>query len=60
MLRSARRKRGRFGRGRLFTCQTRDLSNNAYYFFKSRYCDTTIGKFHTLDTVVPAARIPRG
>jgi RHS repeat-associated protein len=38
---------------RLFTGQTRDLNNDAFYWFRARYLDTTIGKFHTPDAVVP-------
>jgi hypothetical protein len=38
---------------RLFTWQTRDLGDDRLYWFKSHYVDTTVGKFHTPDIVVP-------
>ncbi len=44
---------------RLFTGQTRDNvlgvgnANDAYYFFKARYYDATIGQFQSADTVLP-------
>jgi RHS repeat-associated protein len=51
---------------RLFTGQTRDLNTvtsgvnpDAYYFFKSRYYDATIGRFHIPDAVVPGAGNPQ-
>jgi hypothetical protein len=44
---------------RLFTGQTRDLGNDAYYFFKSRYDDATIGRFHIPDSVVLVAGNPQ-
>jgi RHS repeat-associated protein len=44
---------------RLFTGQTRDLGNDAYYFFRSRYYDATIGRFHIPDSVVPGAGNPQ-
>jgi RHS repeat-associated protein len=44
---------------RLFTGQTRDLGDDAYYFFKSRYYDATIGRFHIPDSVVPGAGNPQ-
>jgi RHS repeat-associated protein len=44
---------------RLFTGQTRDLGSDAFYFFKARYYDATIGKFHTPDTVVPDPKNPQ-
>ena len=48
---------------RLFTGQIRDaiggVGNDAFYFFKARYLDTTIGKFHTPDTIVPAPGNPQ-
>ncbi len=36
---------------RLFTGQIRDLNDDRFYFFKARYDDATVGKFHTPDTV---------
>jgi RHS repeat-associated protein len=44
---------------RLFTGQIRDLGNDAFYFFKVRYYDATIGKFQTADSVVPGACNPQ-
>jgi RHS repeat-associated protein len=44
---------------RLFTGQTRDLTSDGFYFFKARYYDATIGKFHTPDTVVPDPKNPQ-
>jgi RHS repeat-associated protein len=44
---------------RLFTGQIRDLVNDAIYFFKARYYDATIGKFHTAEGVVPRAGNPQ-
>src|SRR5713226_3858354 len=46
---------------RLFAGQTRDALtgtpsdavNDRFYFFRARYLDTTIGKFHTPDSIVP-------
>jgi YD repeat-containing protein len=35
---------------RLFTGQVRDLGDDRFYFFKSRYYDATIGKFQIPDT----------
>ena len=54
------------GCDRLFTGQTRDYvdtqaatNNDAFYFFKSRYYDATIGKFYVPDTVVPDSKDPQ-
>jgi RHS repeat-associated protein len=43
----------------LFTGQIRDLGDDRFYFFKSRYYDATIGKFHTPDSLVPDAGNPQ-
>jgi RHS repeat-associated protein len=37
----------------------RDLGKDASYFFKSRYYDATIGRFHIPDSVVPGAGNPQ-
>ncbi len=44
---------------RLFTGQTRDLNNDAYYFVKSRHYDATIDRFHIPDSMVPGAGSPQ-
>jgi RHS repeat-associated protein len=44
---------------RLLTGQTRDLGNDAYYFFKSRYYDATIGRFHTPDSTTADPKNPQ-
>ena len=43
---------------RLFTGQIRDLGDDRFSFFKARYYDATIGKFHTPDTVAPDPNYP--
>ena len=43
---------------RLFTGQIRDLGDDRLSFFKARYYDATIGKFHTPDTVAPDPNYP--
>jgi RHS repeat-associated protein len=58
---------GSFLSDRLFTGQTRDAVtttptdalNDAFYFFKARYYDAVIGKFHTPDTLVPDPANPQ-
>jgi len=44
---------------RLFTGQIRDLGDDRFSFFKARYYDATIGKFHTPDTIVPDPKNPQ-
>jgi len=44
---------------RLFTGQIRNLDDDRIYFFKVRYYDARIGKFHTPDTIVPKADNPQ-
>jgi RHS repeat-associated protein len=56
---SLRTSTGTLPTDRLFAGQTRDLGSHAFYFFPARYLDTTIGKFHTPDTVVPDAGNPQ-
>jgi len=44
---------------RLFTGQIRDLGDDRFSFFRRRYYDATIGKFHVPDSVVPGATNPQ-
>jgi hypothetical protein len=39
---------------RLFTGQIRDMSNDAFYLFKARCLNTTIGKFPVIEATVAA------
>jgi RHS repeat-associated protein len=50
---SRRTSTGTLPTDRLFAGQTRDLGLDALYWSTYRYLDTTIGKFHTPDTIVP-------
>jgi RHS repeat-associated protein len=43
----------------LFTFQIRDLGDDRFYWYKSRYYDATIGKFQSLDPVPPDPNSPQ-